>query len=331
MPKIHDVIVIGGGPAGLAATINASSEGLDTVLIDANEQLGGQASASSLVENYPGFPEGISGKELTEKFIHQATRFGAMQVRPVTATGISVDNGVVTATTDDAEHRRIRARAVILALGLSYNRLSAHRVADFVGRGVYYGGTPPQLWHDAKHVCVVGGANSSGQAAVHLASRGCEVTLVARSKSLEDAGMSNYLVERIKAAKNIKVLTGTVIHEAVGDQELESVVVRSIFENITNRKIDVCAVCVFIGASPKTYWLNNVVEQAVGRGYILTGNLVKADHGRPIYPFETSLPGVFACGDVREGSTKRIATAVGEGSMAVQQVKDFISKSNETR
>jgi thioredoxin reductase (NADPH) len=322
MSTLYDVIVIGGGPAGLAAAINAASEGLSTVLIDSKERLGGQASASSLVENYPGFPDGISGKQLTSKFIQQATKFGTFFVRPAVASGIAATDRQLVVTTDDEENRRIHGRTVILALGLSYKKLAAEGVADFLGRGVHYGMSPSELCGKGQRICIVGGANSAGQAAMHLAEKGCDVALIVRGAALCDK-MSNYLAERIRAQQNINVLTRAEVKRVLGTERMENVIISQTLDDSPNgfatHQIDASALCIYIGASPKTYWLNGIVDQTPGRGYIVTG-------GTDRLPFETSIPGVFACGDVREGSIKRIASAVGEGSVAVQQVLSYLER-----
>lgn len=306
-----DLVVVGGGPAGLAAAINAASEGLSTMLVDSKERLGGQASASSLVENYPGFPDGISGKDLTGLFIQQASKFKTSFLRPVVVRGMVPNGGSIVVTTDDEEHRRVETRAVVLALGLSYRKLSAPGVADFLGRGVFYGTSPVDLQGRNHRVCIVGGSNSAGQAAMHLSSTGCRVRLLVRSPNLQ---MSNYLAERVRANSKIEILLDTEVQEVTGGARMECVVVKNPSGKHT---LEADGLCIFIGASPKTYWLNGVVDQT-SRGYIVTGKSGAA-------PFETSMPGVFAAGDVREGSIKRIASAVGEGSVVVQQVLAYLA------
>lgn len=317
MTNVYDVIIIGGGPAGLAAAINASSEGLKTVLIDGNERLGGQAGASTRVENYPGFPEGISGADLMIRFIQQARRFGTTLLGPITATGISSKDGLVTVETDDGAHRRIVGRTAILAVGQKYNRLDACGVADFLGRGVYYGPLPLSLQVPGQTICIVGGANSASQAALHLAAKGCLVKMIVRSKTLEE-GSSRYLVERIGADRNIEVLTRAEVTEVAGTDGVRHVYVTVNGDEARPRQIEASGLCVYIGASPKTYWLNGVLAQTPGKGFLVTGRRSDA------LPYETSMPGVFACGDVRDTSTKRIASAVGDGSVVVQQVRAYL-------
>jgi thioredoxin reductase (NADPH) len=317
-----DLIIVGGGPAGLAAAITASSEGLRTCLIDSKDQLGGQASASAAIENYPGFPGGITGKELTSRFLQQAQNFKVEFFRPTVAQSIKVDGGERIITTDDGQ--RISGVAVILALGLSYKRLDAKGVGDFLGRGVSYGMPVIDSTKEGQCFCVVGGANSAGQAAVYLSRiNGCEVKMLVRGSSLNES-MSSYLVERITSITNIEVLTKTEVVEARGTERLSELLIKHEEEMKT---IPANGLYVFIGAKPKTYWLNGSVMQT-DRGYVLTGprRLPPFKEGnRSPLGFETSIPGVFSCGDVREGSTKRIASAVGEGSVAVQQVHEYLS------
>lgn len=321
----YDLIIVGGGPAGLAAAINASSEGLKTCLIDSKDQLGGQASASAAIENYPGFPDGVTGKDLTTRFLQQAQRFEVKFFRPAVAQNIKIDGDERIIITDDGQ--RISGLAVILALGLSYKRLDAKGVSDFLGRGVSYGMPVIDSTKEGQCFCVVGGANSAGQAAVHLSKiRGCEVKMLVRGPSLNES-MSQYLIERITAITNIEVLTRTEVVEARGAERLAELLIK---QGEETRAISANGLYVFIGARPKTYWLNGSVQQSE-RGYILTGRRLTPPNegGRNPMGFETSIPGVFACGDVREGSTKRIASAVGEGSVAVQQVHEYLGLSHQ--
>lgn len=324
MKTDYDLIVIGGGPAGLAAAINASSEGVCTLLVDSKDQLGGQASASSAIENYPGFPDGITGKDLTRSFISQATKFGTEFLRPVVVSSLKAEGDLQIITTNDDERPRISARAIILALGLSYKRLQAEGVASFLGRGVSYG--MPVIDHrkEGQCFCVVGGANSAAQAAVFLSQRipGCQVKMLIRGGSIA-TGMSQYLVKRIEFIENIEVMTQTQVIRAKGNDHLEELVLQREEKEISLRAD---GLFIFIGASPKTFWLNGSVETS-DRGYIITGrHLTKwPDASRQPFAFETSMPGVFCCGDVRDGSTKRVASAVGEGSVAVQQLHSYFA------
>jgi len=323
MNEIYDIVIIGAGPSGLSAAITASSEGLKTILVESHDLLGGQAGASTFVENYPGFPNGISGSDLMALFIQQADKFNTKVVAPVLAQGLSSENDLITVTTNDPEHRRIVGRTVLLALGLKYNRLSASGVSTYLGRGVYYGNIPSYLRTPGSRVVIVGGANSASQAALHLADKGCDVTMVVREDSLAK-NTSNYLVDRIVDNINIVVMLSTQITKVNGNTKISSVEVSmtgvSEIEGPTTIPTD--GLLIYIGAVPKTYWLNDIVQVSSGKGYILTGGV---DTGKPRRSFETSLPGVFACGDVREGSVKRVGAGVGEGIIAVQQIKEYLT------
>lgn len=307
---IYDTIIVGGGPSGLTAAINLASEGLRTIIIDSKEKIGGQAGSSYLIENYPGFPQGISGKSLTSKFMQQATRFNVKVLRPVVVSGFKTVDDLIEVTTNDEEMRRINGRTVILALGLSYRKLSAPGVSEYLGLGVSYGEVPKE----AEHVCIVGGANSSGQAALHLAEKGIRVTIVIRGESLQ-SGMSEYLHHRIINNNQIQVMLNTEVTEVYGEESVTHVKVQT---KNTSHVMKIDALSIYIGASPKTYWLNGLIDQTQ-KGYILTGGF----EGRQ--SFETSIPRVFACGDVREGSIKRVASAVGEGSVVAQQIRHLLN------
>ena len=315
-----DIVIVGGGPAGLAAAITASSEGLKTCLVDSREQQGGQASKSSAIENYPGFTEPITGEELTSRFIRQAEQFRTEFMRPITIAGIQAEGSDRVVITDEGQ--RVSACVVILALGLSYKRLAAKGVASLLGRGISYGMPVIDSQKEGQCFCIVGGANSAGQAAVHLSKiRECQVKMIVRGTSLVDS-MSQYLLSRIDSIGNIEVLTEAQVVEVTGNLRLEELVIERKGEKST---IKTNGLYIFIGAAPKTYWLNGIIEKT-DRGFILTGRHLspKKDALRTPLGFETSMPGVFACGDVRDGSTKRIASAVGEGSVAVQQIHEYL-------
>lgn len=319
----YDLVIVGGGPSGLAAAITAASEGLQTIVVESHA-FGGQACASTRVENYPGFPDGISGAELMSRFITQADRFGARLVAPVRAEGLSVADRLLTVTTDDPEHRRISGRAILLAVGLKYNRLSAQGVATFLGRGVYYGSLPDRLQVPGKTVVIVGGANSAGQAALHLAKKGCLVRMLVREP--EPNNMSQYLLDRIRETEEIELMTDVEVTRVEGGDRLEVIRFKKTGDDgpeVFSMSAD--GLCAYIGATPKTYWLNGTVASTDGKGYLLTGGLGDQRWERS---FETTMPGVFACGDVREGSTKRIASGVGEGAVAVQQIKQYLRETS---
>jgi len=320
--KDYDLLIIGGGPAGLGAAINAASEGLSTCLIDSGPELGGQARWSSLIENYGGFPDGISGTDLMGNFIKQAGKFSTELMCPQKATSIREDGDHRIVITDDDDE--LAARMVIITAGLSYKRLDAKNLGQFMGRGVQYGAPtsdPKSL--GTCDICVVGGANSAGQAAMHLSSNpDANVRLLIR-KGIE-VQMSDYLVQRIRATPNIIVCEGVEVTEVSGKNSLEEVTLKSTQDG-TIETIPAHHLFIFIGASPKTQWLNGTVVTDE-RKFILTGSRLPSGLWtlqRPPLGFETCLPGVFCAGDVRLGSTKRIASAVGEGSVAVQMCHDY--------
>ena len=312
-----DLAVIGAGPSGLAAAIYGASEGLSTVLLD-RVAPGGQAAATSRIENYLGFPYGVSGAELIGQAQLQALKFGVRIFAPCEANALeTADDGLVLTLTDGA---RVHARSVILATGASYRALPIERWADFEGAGIYYAATPLEAKQVAgMPVVVVGGANSAGQAALYLSANGCSVHLVVRGDSL-DAGMSAYLVDRLADDSRVRIHVSTNVTALQGDGSLDQVTLS------TGEVLDCGGMFCFIGAEPATSWLTGLATD--DRGFIVTGTDVPlaeaarclAEHGRDPLPFETSIPFVFATGDVRRGSMKRVAAAVGEGSSAVASV-----------
>lgn len=316
---VYDMIVVGGGPGGLTAAINGASERLKVAIIDTKGTLGGQARDSFAIENYPGFPKGATGKRLLDAFVHQAKKFNVEIIKSTAMDIQKVGNTVVVTTDDGAEWN---AKTAVIASGLSYRRLPA--IDDYVGRGVEYG-----VPHDAMtahmragsgNVAVIGGANSAGQAALKLASmKGVHVHMLIR-RSLDDT-MSGYLVDRIKNNPNITVHQGT---EAVGCEEKKK---RLAALKLSNGETLPCnQAFVFIGASPRTYWAKGTIQMDK-QGYILTGkDVTENDPDWNPDTFETSIPGIFAVGDVRSGSTKRIAAAVGEGAGALQQVHHYFAR-----
>jgi thioredoxin reductase (NADPH) len=324
---LYDVCIVGAGPAGLAAAVYAASEGLSTVLVE-REAPGGQASQSAAIENYLGFPKGLSGADLTQRASAQAARFGAEIVlaRDVVACeprgpvhGVCFEGG-----------GEIEARAVIVATGVSYRRLEADGVAELTGRGVYYGANAADAAQcQGDEVYVVGAANSAGQAVLNLAKYAKRVVLVARGPSLTSS-MSQYLISRILSEPNIEVRYNTHIAAAQGQDHLESLTLADGVAGTTD-EVSASWLFVFIGASPRTDWLGDDVVRD-GHGFVVTGqDLTRSDRGprwtlaRPPFALETSVPGVFAAGDVRLDSMKRVASAVGEGAMAIYQIHRYLA------
>jgi thioredoxin reductase (NADPH) len=323
-----DLVVVGTGPAGLAAAVYGASEGLDTVSLD-GALLGGQAGSSMLIENYVGFPNGISGEDLVTKATMQARRLGARLNVPCEVARLRPGAGFhLLALTDGSE---IPARAVIVATGARYRRLSLGDLARFEGNGVYYAATDLEARTCTdREVVVVGGANSAGQGALALAERARKVTVAVRRTSLAET-MSRYLIDHIEADPRIEVAGCTEVRELRGDEHLDAVVLEH--TGTRERRTVPCAgLFCFIGAEPATDWLGEAVVLD-DRGFVLTDRDLPsevADHpafaGRSPLPFEASVPGVFAVGDVRHGSLKRVAAAVGEGSSAVRSVHEHLGR-----
>ena len=340
-----DVAIIGGGPSGLSAAVHASSEGLHTALIDAGMP-GGQASTSSMIRNYLGFPRGVSGADLATRAVEQAWLFGAELLLAQTVVGLGVqgDRRVITTASGD----EVTARTVVIATGVSWRRLDLPGLESLAGAGVFYGaaGTEAEAMHDQR-VYIVGGGNSAGQAAVHLARHTAEVTIVIRRESLA-ATMSDYLVREIDGLPNVSVRPNTDIVDGAGCGRLETLVLR---DRRTNHVETVAAAALFlmIGAEPRTDWLAGTLARD-DQGYLLTGMDLLDPHGhgpagvargpdepsaqrdvgprwretRPPLYLETSMPGVFAVGDVRHGSIKRVAPSVGSGAIAVQLIHEYL-------
>jgi thioredoxin reductase (NADPH) len=310
--SVCDVVVVGAGPAGLAASVYGPSEGLDTVTLDA-VATGGQAGTTMRIENYLGFPAGISGVELADRAVVQARRFGARLSVPAEACGLSERGGDHVVALDDGSE--IVARTVIVASGVRYRRLPVPRLDEFEGTSVYYAATLVEARVCAGDpVAVVGGGNSAGQAALFLADQVAELSLVVREDRL-DENMSRYLADRIHRNARIDLRLHTEVRELLGDHVLEGIVVEDRHSGERTR-LGARYLFVFIGATPHTGWLADRVQLDAG-GYVVTGG-----DGRRM--LETSVPGVFAAGDVRSGATKRMASAVGEGAMAVRLVHEYL-------
>jgi thioredoxin reductase (NADPH) len=319
---IFDLVVVGSGPAGLAAAVYGASEGLRTVSLDA-VAIGGQAGASSRIENYAGFPNGISGGDLAARAAVQAMRLGARLNAPCDVGGLRAETGFHAVVLRDGSE--IPTRAVIVASGARYRRLAVDDLERFEGAGVYYAATDLEARVcDGTSVLVIGGGNSAGQAAIYLGQHNCKVTLAIRRDDLT-ASMSQYLIERIQADPRIDLLTGVEVERLAGGDHLEQVTLN---HTATGRQqvIPCSGLFCFIGATPATGWLD--ADVLLDRhGFVLTDRQLPDSLTRasdPL-PFETSVPGVFAAGDVRRGSLKRVAAAVGEGSSAVRSVHERLA------
>jgi thioredoxin reductase (NADPH) len=324
---VYDLVVVGAGPAGLAASVYAASEGLDVLTVEKIAP-GGQAGTSTYIENYLGFPAGISGKELTQNALLQAQKFGARITVPCTVRSLGLDGGerIITLTDDT----RLRARSVLIASGVAYRRLDVPNFSDFEGAGIYYAATDMEarLCRD-EEVIVVGGGNSAGQAIARLASYAHHVHVVVRKPGL-GTNMSRYLVERIESMKNVTIHGGCTVGALEGNGRLAAVNIRD--RSGAERRLETKSLFLFIGADANTEWLRGCVELD-RRGFVVTGPDLPPGTseterwgavGRRPFLLETSLPGVFAAGDVRSGSVKRCASAVGEGAMAVNFVHQHI-------
>jgi len=321
--SVCDLLVVGAGPAGLAASVYGASEGLKTVTVDA-VAAGGQAGTSTRIENYLGFPGGISGMELAERATLQASSFGARLLVPAEAVNFCRHEDHYRVRLADGE--AVDARAVVIATGARYRRLEVPRIDELTGLGVYYAATPmeAQMCSDS-HVAIVGGGNSAGQAAVFLSRTVRQVTLVIRGPDLART-MSRYLIEQIERIDKIELRADTEVVELVGDRGVEALVVRDRRVGEHSR-LDATALFVFIGADPHTTWLAGEVSLD-DKGFVLTGRELDGETAGQAPPLllETSAPGVFAVGDVRSESIKRVASAVGEGSMAVRLVHQHLAE-----
>jgi thioredoxin reductase (NADPH) len=322
---LYDLVVVGAGPAGLAAAVYGASEGLRTVMLERTAP-GGQAGSSMRIENYLGFPTGLTGSELTDRAMIQAKKFGAGLSVPTPVTRLTFEEQYPIVHVDGGE--RIATKCLLIAAGVDYRRLSVEGCEQFEGRGVYYAASlaEGQLC-EGSDVLVVGGGNSAGQAAVFLAGYARRVLLLIRGDDLYKS-MSSYLVRRIEQTPNIELLRSTTIQHMEGDGHLGSVVILN-RQTGQERTVETPAVFSFIGAVPRTDWLPPEIERD-DKGFIRTGpDLAKSPHWtarRPPFLLETSHPGVFAAGDVRSGSAKRVASAVGEGAMAVMLVHEYLKE-----
>jgi thioredoxin reductase (NADPH) len=335
LERTYDLVVVGAGPAGLGASVYGASEGLSTLALE-SIALGGQAGTSSRIENYPGFPAGLSGFELASRVLVQADKFGARTAVPREAVGLRREDGHYYI--ELSEGGEVTARGVIVATGARYRRLEVPRLGGFEGVSVHYAATEAEAQRcEGEEVAVVGGGNSAGQAAMFLAGRTRRVYLLIRGSDLGKS-MSKYLVDRITAAENVELLTGTEVREFMGEDRLEGAVVEDNRSGI-RRNLGVRALFVFIGADANTGWLEGAVDLDE-RGFVLTGRELNdsaldedawRERSREPCLLETSLPGVFAAGDARSGSIKRCTSAVGEGAMAVTLVHQYLADASVQR
>ena len=325
---VYDLVIVGAGPAGLAAAVYGASEGLRTLLVD-RHAAGGQAGSSSLIENYLGFPKGVSGSELTRRALLQAQRLGAEFLAPLEVVSTSIAAGYKHLTLADG--RELVARTVLAATGMAYREHPAQGIAEHTGAGVYYGAaTTEAAAFGGRRVFVVGGGNSAGQGAMHLARYAKEVHIVIRREHLHDT-MSRYLIDQIEKTLNIRLRARMEVTRVEGDGHVERVTLTSVSDGACSVE-DVDALFVFIGTRPRSDWLPaDVLRDA--KGFVLTGRDLSAAEAFPRIwkerreplPLETSVPGVFAAGDVRAGAMNRVASAVGEGSMMVRLAHEYLA------
>lgn len=326
--NVYDVVIVGAGPAGLAAAVYGASEGLSTLLIEKRAP-GGQAGTSSRIENYLGFPSGLSGQDLARRAITQATRFGTEFLSPQEVVKIEVVDGYkIIKLVDGSE---IKSKCVVISSGVNYRKLEAKGVEDFTGAGVYYGAamTEAAACKD-KNVFIVGGGNSAGQAAMYLANFANEVNIVIRKDSLKSS-MSEYLIKQLEKTENIKLVTHAEVIEAKGKTHLEKIILRN-NERHSEEELDAGALFLFIGAKPYTDWLKlGIIKN--DKGFIETGrDLQRYEEFKKVWKeerepalLETCSPGVYAAGDVRAGAMNRVASAVGEGAMTIKMVHEYLS------
>lgn len=325
---LYDLVIAGAGPAGLAAAVYGASEGLKTLLLDRHSP-GGQAGSSSRIENYLGFPAGVSGAELTRRAVAQAERLGAEFIVPVEVMGVTVQDGYKTLSLSDG--RTVVTRALLIGTGMAYREHPADGIAQFTGRGVYYGAATTEAPAFAgKRVLVVGGGNSAGQGAMYLSRFASEVHIVIRKPSLKET-MSQYLIEQLEKTPNVVLRGNTDLVKVEGDDHVQRVVLATGVDG-AERTEDADAVFVFIGTRPRSEWLPDTVLRD-SKGFVLTGRELMATdafarvwkEARQPLLLETSTPGIFAAGDVRASAMNRVAAAVGEGSMVVRLVHEYLA------
>jgi len=329
--KIFDVVVVGAGPSGLATAVYASSEGLSTMVVE-REAVGGQAGTSSLIRNYPGFSRGVSGAHLAYRSFHQAWTLGTDFLFMRKVEGLDVDGAVYAVAISDGSV--VRCRTVVVATGVDYRRLGIPQLEELVGRGVFYGATVSEAPSMAgRHVCVVGGGNSAGQAVLHLAKYAKKVTLLVRGASLS-VSMSDYLISQLEATRNVAIRYGSAIvgaRDQDGFLAAVKVAAPGAADRVPSEEIETGGLFVLIGSVPRTSWLPDAVERD-GAGFLRTGISREANDAPAARPggsplaLETSMPGLFAIGDVRAGSIKRVATAVGDGATVVSMLHTYLAE-----
>jgi thioredoxin reductase (NADPH) len=328
LEEFYDVVIIGAGPAGLAAAVYGGTEGLKTLMIE-KKAPGGQAGTSSRIENYLGFPSGLSGADLTRRALAQATRFGVELLSPCQVVNINTkDNYKILSLSNGPE---IKARTVIISTGVDYKKLETKGINELTGAGIYYGSATAEA-HSCKdkNVYIVGGGNSAGQAAMYLSGFANNVFIVIRKNSL-DSTMSRYLIDQINKTDNISLISNSRIVEVIGDNRIECITIENI-ETGERKTFEAGALFIFIGARPETDWIKlNIFKDP--KGFIETGrDLLKSENfkkfwklERDPYPLETCIPGIFSAGDVRAGAMNRVASAVGEGAMAIKLVHEYLA------
>ena len=337
--KFYDLVIVGSGPAGLAASVYGASEGLRTVMIERHAP-GGQAGLSSMIENYLGFPAGLSGRDLARRGVAQARKFGVEIVAPQTVTRLRADGPSRVVTLSDGSE--LSAHVVLLTPGVEWRRLDVPGIERLTGAGVYYGGTLAEAFFcRGEDIYIVGGANAAGQAALYFSRYAKTVTMLVREDSLAKY-MSQYLIEQIEATRNVRVRLQTIVVGVQGDTRLEAITIRDTAAGKEDT-LPTSALFIFIGAEPHTEWLDGVVERD-SRGFILTGpdlddrsagGKMQRPRGwtleREPYRLESNVPGIFAAGDVRSGSVKRVAAGVGEGAAAVQFIHQYLGSTRQER
>lgn len=324
--KVYDVVIVGAGPAGLAAAVYGASEGLNTLLIERRAP-GGQAGTSSRIENYLGFPNGLSGQDLARRAITQATRFGTEFLSPQEVVDVQVKDGYKIIKLIDGSE--VKSKSLVITSGVNYRKLESKGISEFTGAGVYYGAAMTEASAcNNKNVYIIGGGNSAGQAAIYIANYASKVHIVIRKESLRSS-MSQYLIDQINKTENIEVLPHSEVTEVKGEGHLEKLILKT---NEESKEVDAAALFIFIGAKPYTSWINlGIIRNE--KGFIETGrDLMKYEAFKKNWKeerdpalLETCYPGIFAAGDVRAGAMNRVASAVGEGAMTIKMVHDYLA------